>query len=592
MTAALPARLRDCMRSLPRPRVPHAIVPAALGLLLAAMATGCGGARHPAVVTAAPEPEAETGFVSSAHPLATEAGLEVLRRGGSAIDAAIAVQTMLGLVEPQSSGLAGGAILLHYDAATRRVDSYIGRERAPASASPAMFRDDDGTPLSTAQAMLSGRATGVPGVLPALELAHREHGRLAWAGLFDASIERALEGFPVSPRLHRHIAGDFAQASAPDVVRLFVRTDGTPLQVGDTFRNPAYADSVRAIARDGAAALQRGPLADAIVARVGQAPHPSGMTAQDLAHYEVEHGQALCRPLRATYTVCVPPPPSSGVGLLQLLLILDGTDIGERGPDDAQAWLQFGEASRLMYADRDHFVGDPDFVPVPVDGLLDPAYVASRRALIGPRAAAQAPVHGQPPGLPEAAADATREPGGTSHFVVVDRQGNAVSMTTTIESFFGSGRVVGGMLLNNQLTDFSWSPGGAAAANMIAPGKRPRSSMAPTLVFGRDGRLVGAIGSPGGNAILAYVGKTLVGRLYWGLPLQEAVDLPNLVARGNRFNGEAQRFAPQLRAELAALGVEVVPGSGEDSGLHGIWLQDGQLQGAADPRREGTYGQP
>ena len=591
MTAALPARLRDCMRSLPRPRVPHAIVPAALGLLLAAMATGCGGARHPAVVTAAPEPEAETGFVSSAHPLATEAGLEVLRRGGSAIDAAIAVQTMLGLVEPQSSGLAGGAILLHYDAATRRVDSYIGRERAPASASPAMFRDDDGTPLSTAQAMLSGRATGVPGVLPALELAHREHGRLAWAGLFDASIERALEGFPVSPRLHRHIAGDFAQASAPDVVRLFVRTDGTPLQVGDTFRNPAYADSVRAIARDGAAALQRGPLADAIVARVGRAPHPSGMTAQDLAHYEVEHGQALCRPLRAAYTVCVPPPPSSGVGLLQLLLILDGTDIAERGPDDAQAWLQFAEASRLMYADRDHFVGDPDFVPVPVDGLLDPGYVASRRALIGPRAAAQAPVHGQPPGLPEAAADATREPGGTSHFVVVDRQGNAVSMTTTIESFFGSGRVVGGMLLNNQLTDFSWSPGGAAA-NAIAPGKRPRSSMAPTLVFDRDGRLVGAIGSPGGNAILAYVGKTLVGRLYWDLPLQEAVDLPNLVARGNRFNGEAQRFAPKLRTELAALGVEVVPGSGEDSGLHGIWLQDGQMQGAADPRREGTYGQP
>lgn len=591
MTAALPARLRDCMRSLPRPRVPHAIVPAALGLLLAAMATGCGGARHPAVVTAAPEPEAETGFVSSAHPLATEAGLEVLRRGGSAIDAAIAVQTMLGLVEPQSSGLAGGAILLHYDAATRRVDSYIGRERAPASASPAMFRDDDGTPLSTAQAMLSGRATGVPGVLPALELAHREHGRLAWAGLFDASIERALEGFPVSPRLHRHIAGDFAQASAPDVVRLFVRTDGTPLQVGDTFRNPAYADSVRAIARDGAAALQRGPLADAIVARVGRAPHPSGMTAQDLAHYEVEHGQALCRPLRAAYTVCVPPPPSSGVGLLQLLLILDGTDIAERGPDDARAWLQFAEASRLMYADRDHFVGDPDFVPVPVDGLLDPGYVASRRALIGPRAAAQAPVHGQPSGRPEAAADATREPGGTSHFVVVDRQGNAVSMTTTIESFFGSGRVVGGMLLNNQLTDFSWSPGGAAA-NAIAPGKRPRSSMAPTLVFDRDGRLVVAIGSPGGNAILAYVGKTLVGRLYWDLPLQEAVDLPNLVARGNRFNGEAQRFAPKLRAELAALGVEVVPGSGEDSGLHGIWLQDGQVQGAADPRREGTYGRP
>lgn len=563
---------------------------AVLLLMLASTPAGCGGARNPALAASAPATPAGTGFVSSAHPLATEAGLEVLRRGGSAIDAAIAVQAMLGLVEPQSSGLAGGAILLHYDAATGRIDSYIGRERAPASAGPAMFRDEDGTALSDAQAMLSGRATGIPGVLPALERAHREHGRLPWSGLFDATIARAREGFPISPRLHRHIAGEFPQASAADVVRLFARADGTPLQVGDIFRNPAYADSVRAIARDGAAALQQGPLADAIAARVGQAPHPARMTRQDLAHYEVEHGPALCRPLRA-YVVCVPPPPSSGVGLLQLLLLLDGTDIARRGPDDAQAWLLFAEASRLMYADRDHFVGDPEFVPVPVDGLLDPGYLASRRALIGPRAAARAPVHGQPPAAAATAADATGEPGGTSHFVVIDRDGNAVSMTTTIESFFGSGRVVGGMLLNNQLTDFSWSPGGAAA-NAIAPGKRPRSSMSPAIVLDRDGRLVGAIGSPGGNAILAYVGKALVGRLYWDLPLQQAVDLPNLVARGERFNGEAQRFAPALHAELSALGVEVVPGSGEDSGLHGFWLQDGQLQGAADPRREGTYGQP
>lgn len=568
----------------------RATVAGILSLLLAIVA-GCGGARQPAVMATALDPQTGPGLVSSAHPLATEAGLEVLRRGGSAIDAAIAVQAMLGLVEPQSSGLAGGAILLHYDAASGEIDSYIGRERAPASASPAMFRNDDGSALTSAQAMLSGRATGVPGVLPALELAHREHGKLPWAGLFDAAVVRALEGFPVSPRLHQHIAGDFAQASAPDVVRLFARQDGTPLRVGDTFRNPAYADSVRTIARDGAAALQIGPLADAIVARVNQAPHPARMTGQDLARYQVEHGQALCRPLRTAYTICVPPPPSSGVGLLQLLLLLDGTDIATRGPDDAQAWLLFAEASRLMYADRDHFVGDPDFVPIPVDGLLDPAYVASRRALIGPRAATKAPVHGQPPVTHAPTADATSEPGGTSHLVVVDGDGNAVSMTTTIESFFGSGRVVGGMLLNNQLTDFSWSAGGAAA-NAIAPGKRPRSSMAPAIVLDRNGRLVGAIGSPGGNAILAYVGKTLVGRLYWDLPLQDAVDLPNLVARGERFNGEAQRFAPALRAELSALGVEVMPGSGEDSGLHGVWLQHGQLQGAADPRREGSHGRP
>lgn len=283
----------------------------------------------------------------------------------------------------------------------------------------------------------------------------------------------------------------------------------------------------------------------------------------------------------------MPPPPSSGVGLLQVMLLLDGTDIAARGPQDARAWLLFAEASRLMYADRDHYVGDPDFVAVPVDGLLDPAYLASRRALIGTRAAPVAPPHGQPPGAPPASDDASVEPGGTSHLVVVDRDGNAVSMTTTIESFFGSGRVVGGMLLNNQLTDFSWSPGGAAA-NAIAPGKRPRSSMAPVIVLDREGGFVAALGSPGGNAIPAYIAKTLIGALYWTLPLQQAVALPNLVARGERFNGEAASFAPALRAELSALGVEVVPGSGEDSGLHGALLRAGTLEGAADPRREGV----
>lgn len=555
-------------------------------MLLLALATSCGIAPAPAGARPTSGDRPGSGFVSSAHPLATEAGLDVLRRGGSAIDAAIAVQAMLGLVEPQSSGLAGGAILLHYDASTRRIDSYVGRERAPASAGPAMFTDDAGKPLTPAQAMLSGRATGVPGVLPALALAHRDHGRLAWSGLFDAATARAEQGVPVTPRLHRHIHGTFPQASAPDVVTLFARPDGTPLRTGDRLRNPAYADSLRLIARDGAAALEAGPLADAIVARVGQPPFAARMTADDLARPAAERGDALCRPLRA-YVVCVPPPPSSGVGLLQLMLILDGTDIAARGPDDPRAWLLFAEASRVMYADRDHYVGDPAFVDVPVDGLLDPAYVAGRRALVGARAATAVPRYGVPPGARVLQADATDEPGGTSHFVVVDRDGNAVSMTTTIESFFGSGRVVGGMLLNNQLTDFSWTPGGAAA-NAIAPGKRPRSSMSPVIVLDREGRFVGAIGSPGGNAIPAYVAKALVGHLYWRLTPQQAVDLPNLVARGDAFNGEAAAFAPGLRQALSELGVEVVPGSGEDSGLHGVFLHDGRLQGAADPRREGV----
>lgn len=556
-----------------------------VAMLLSALllAAGCASTRAPG---AAAQPAAPAGFVASAHPLATQAGLDVLRRGGSAVDAAIAVQAMLGLVEPQSSGLAGGAIVLHYDATTRRVDSYLGRERAPASATPAMFSDADGRPLSTAQAMLGGRATGVPGVLPALERAHRDHGRLPWASLFGAATTRAAEGFPVTPRLQRHIAGGFPQAAAPDVVALFAGPNGEPLRTGEVMRNPAYADSLRRVAEHGAAALQSGPLAEAIIARVAAPPLGATMTAADLAGNRVERGDALCRPLRE-WVLCVPPPPSSGVGLLQLMLLLDGTDIAARGPHDARAWLLFAEASRLMYADRDHYVGDPDFVAVPVDGLLDPAYLASRRALIGTRAAPVAPPHGQPPGAPPASDDASVEPGGTSHLVVVDRDGNAVSMTTTIESFFGSGRVVGGMLLNNQLTDFSWSPGGAAA-NAIAPGKRPRSSMSPVIVLDRDGGFVGALGSPGGNAIPAYIAKALVGALYWRLPLQRAVALPNLVARGARFNGEAGAFAPGLRRELSALGVEIVPGSGEDSGLHGALLRDGRLEGAADPRREGV----
>lgn len=341
----------------------------------------------------------DAGMVSSAHPLATEAGLEVLRRGGSAIDAAVAVQAMLGLVEPQSSGLLGGAIVLHYDAASGRVDSWIGRERAPAGAGPGMFSDADGRPLSRAEAMLSGRATGVPGALPALELAHAAHGTLEWSSLFESTARRAELGFAVTPRLHRHIAGRFPQASAPDVVALFAGPDGTPLRIGDTFRNPAYAASLRTIAARGADALRSGPLADQLAARVAAPPHAARMTPADLQAEVAERSDPICRPLRA-HVLCVAPPPASGVGLLQLMLLLDGTDIAARGPDDPQAWHLFAEASRLMYADRDHYVGDPRFADVPVQGLLDPDYLAARRALIGPRAAAGAPAHGRPPGAP------------------------------------------------------------------------------------------------------------------------------------------------------------------------------------------------
>lgn len=567
------------------PRALHGLL---VAVALSTLAACAGGARPPVVpsASAVPPAPATTGFVASAHPLATEAGLDVLRRGGSAIDAAVAVQAMLGLVEPQSSGLTGGAILLHYDATSGRVDSYIGRERAPASAGPGMFNDAEGRSLSRGDAMLSGHATGVPGTLPALAMAHAAHGRLAWSGLFGAAERRAEQGFAVTPRMHRHIAGTFPQASAPDVKAMFAREDGTQLQPGDTFRNPAYAESLRVVAARGAEALRTGPLADALIARLAEAPNGARVTAEDLQQQVAEHTAPICRPLRV-YTVCVPPPPASGVGLLQLMMILDGTDIADRGPDDPRAWLLFAEASRLAYADRDHYVGDPRFVDVPVDGLLAPDYISARRALIGAHAAARPPLHGEPGGAPWRGGDATDEPAGTSHLVVVDATGNAVSMTTTIESFFGSGRTVGGMFLNNQLTDFSWGDA-TGAANAIAPGKRPRSSMSPVIVLDQEGRLVGALGSPGGNAIPAYVAKTLVGWLYWKMPLQQAVALPNLVARGKNFNGEADAFAPGLREALSKLGVDIVAGSGEDSGLHGVEWRDGTLAGAADPRREGV----
>lgn len=531
-------------------------------------------------------------MVSAAHPLAVEAGLDVLRRGGSAADAAVAVQVMLGLVEPQSSGIGGGAIVMAYDARTRQVQTWIGRETAPAAASPAMLRDAAGKALPRGAAMLSGHATGVPGALAALDAAHRAHGRLPWPALFDTTIARAESGFAITPRLARHISGTFPQASAPDVAAYFRRDDGTPMQAGDTLRDPDYARTLRHIAREGAAAMHRGPLAEAIVARTRQVPHPGTMTVDDLAAYRLAESAPLCRPLRA-YVLCVPPPPASGVGLLQLMLLLDGTDIAERGPDDPQAWFLFAEASRLMYADRDRYVGDPAFVDVPIEGLLDPDYLDQRRRQIGLHAASAFEA-GIPPTGQARARDRTVEPAGTSHFVVVDAQGNAVSVTTTIESYFGSGRRAAGFFLNNQLTDFSWGDASdpLPAANAIEAGKRPRSSMSPLIVLDRDGRFVGALGSPGGNAIPAYIGKTLLGLLYWDMPLQQAIDLPNLVARGDRFNGEADAFSPQVRDALAARGVRIVPGTGEDSGLHGVFLLDGVLQGAADPRREGEARSP
>jgi gamma-glutamyltranspeptidase/glutathione hydrolase len=528
-------------------------------------------------------------MVAAANPLAVAAGVNVLRKGGSAIDAAVAVQAVLGLVEPQSSGLGGGAFMVYYDARTHTVTSYNGRETAPAAATPGLFLDDAGKPLGFKDAVVSGRATGVPGAVAMLAAAQREHGALPWSKLFGDAEGLAADGFVVSPRLSAELRYPSAESTQPDVIAYFTKPDGTKYQAGDTLKNPAYAAMLKRLAEQGPAGLYRGKVAAEIVARVHADPLPGGLSTADLAGYRPEVTPALCRPYRV-YVVCTAPDPAGGSALLEALGILADTDIDKRGPGDPEAWFELAQAERLMYADRDRYDGDPAFVKVPVDGLLDPAYLASRAALIGAEAGPP-PQAGDPPGAPKLASAQAFEPGGTSHMVIADARGDVLSMTTTVESLFGTGRMVEGFFLNNQLTDFSFSPvngQGEPVANAVASDKRPRSAMAPVIVMDRQGRFVAALGSPGGPAILAYNLKALVGVLDWKLSMQDAFALPNLVARGANFNAEADKFAPGVVDALAARGVHLVKGFGENSGLHGIAAVDGGLQGGADPRREGV----
>ena len=537
---------------------------------------------------------ADAPFVIAANPLAAQAGMNVLKRGGSAVDAAVAVQAMLSLVEPQSSGVGGGAFMTFFDARTGKIVVYDGREMAHAQATPGMFLEASGRPLPFNVAVVSGRATGVPGAVKMLGMAHDEHGKLPWRTLFGDAERAADEGFIVSPRLARMIHADFAENHQPDVIAYFSKPDGTLLSTGERLFNKPYADFLRRLAAQGPDALLSGSTAARIVARTHAGPLGGSMTMADLANYRPIKREPVCGPFRV-YLLCAPPPPSSGVGLVELMMILDQTDIATRQPTDPQAWFLFAEASRLMYADRDKYVGDPAFVKVPVAGLIDPSYVAERARLIG-ATAGPPPAAGVPREAMVAGADSTLEPTGTSHFIVRDAAGNVVSMTTTVESIFGTGRMVDGFFLNNQLTDFSFSPvdaQGRPVANAVAPGKRPRSSMVPTILLTRDGRFAGAIGSAGGNAILAYVAKSLVASLDWGATMQGALAAPNLVARGSNFNGEVTKFSPEILAGLRARGIDLRPGQGEDSGLTGVliregWAKDAPLDGAADPRREGV----
>ena len=551
-----------------------------------------------AAFAASPQPQATTisqtaaakPFAIAANPLATQAGFNVLKRGGSAVDAAVATQAMLSLVEPQSSGVGGGAFMTYFDARTGKITVYDGREVAPAQAVSTMFLEPTGKPLPFNAAVVSGRATGVPGAVKMLALAHQEHGKLPWSSLFGDAERAAAEGFIVSPRLEHMVLSNYAENDAPDVIAYFSQgPGGRMVNAGDRLRNPAYAEFLRRLAAQGPSALYAGSTAAKIVARTHAGPLAGSMTMADLANYKPIKRDPVCGTYRI-YKLCAPPPPASGVGLIELMQILSKTDIASRGPNDPQAWYLFAEASRLMYADRDAYVGDPAFVRVPTAGLIDPTYAAARARLIGP-AAGPPPAAGVPAGAMVAANDNTVEPTGTSHFIVRDAAGNVVSMTTTIESLFGTGRMVDGFFLNNQLTDFSFSPvdeRGRPVANAVAPGKRPRSSMVPTIVLSRDGKFAGAFGSAGGNAIIAYVAKNVVASVDWKEPMPKALAEPNLVARGPNFQGEVTKFSPQILEGLRQRGIDLAPGQGEDSGVTAVLIRDGAIDGAADPRREGV----
>ena len=543
--------------------------------------------------------------VAAANPLATEAGHQVLRAGGSALDAAIAVQMVLGLVEPQSSGIGGGAFLLHFDG--QKVTAHDGRETAPSGARADMFMDQ-GQPLPFADAVQSGHSVGVPGVVRMLEAAHRQHGRLPWTQLLAPAITLAEQGFQVSPRLHSLLQADVLLKKDPLALRFFYQADGQAWPVGHVLRNPEYGHVLRRIAESGSRALHEGSVAQAMVARTAQAPRPGTLSLQDLASYQPRMREALCFDHTAaarSYRLCGFPPPSSGqIAIGQILGLLGHTQA--QGPELAGGrpspdWLhRYTEASRLAFADRAQYVADPDFVSAPAGdwrSLLVPDYLRDRSQLIGNQAMKAAPA-GQPGGQSTSFAPMpTQTEYGTSHISVVDAQGRAVAMTTTIEAAFGSRRMVttdptrpGGFLLNNELTDFSLAPTdaqGRPIANRVEPGKRPRSSMSPTLVFDKaTGQLLMSGGSPGGAAIIHYTAKLLTGTLHWGLNAQQAIDLPNFGSLGGPTLLEAQRFDRSTVDALKARGHEVREME-MTSGLQAIERTHKGWFGGADPRREG-----
>ena len=554
---------------------------------------------------------ATQGFsVAAANPLATDAGYQVLKAGGSAVDAAIAVQMLLTLVEPQSSGIGGGAFLLHHDG--QKVEAYDGREVAPLAATDKLFLDAQGKPLPFMEGVLSGLSVGVPGTLSLLETAHKEHGKLPWATLMQPAIQLADQGFKISPRLHQALLAENDLINDTVAASYFYDAQRKPHPVGYVLKNPELAAVLRTIAAQGSQALKQGAVAQALVQKVRQHPtRPGSMTLQDLAQYKVKKREPLCfdhlvQTTGKTFQICGFPPPSSGaLAIGQILGILNNTPAGnmplQQGLPGSE-WLHFyTEAARLAFADRAQFVGDPDFVKAPGGNwktMLHPTYLQQRSRLIGEQSMKMAQA-GNPAEFQSAYAPMPhQEEYGTSHISVIDRYGNAVAMTTTIEAVFGSRLMVntgqgrqGGFLLNNELTDFSFAPTdakGVPIANRVEGGKRPRSSMSPTLVFEKDsGQLKMTGGSPGGAVIIHYTGKLLIGTLQWGLNTQQAINLPNFGSLNGPTVLEEKRFPENTLKALQARGHEVrempLP-----SGLQAIEVTPKGFFGGADPRREGV----
>ena len=543
-------------------------------------------------------------IVVAAEPEAAQAGMDILKRGGTAADAAVAVQTVLGLMEPQSSGLGGGAFMLYYDAKTGEITDYNGRETAPAAATPDLFIGADGKPLSFRDAVLSGRATGVPGAMHLLDRAQKDRGNQSWASLFTAATALAADGFRVTPRLGNYLQNvDFPQKHTADFVAYLGDGQGGYRKTGDILKNPAYAETLRAFAAERGDVFRKGPIAEAIVAKTREAPLAGGMTLNDLVGYQVKTsttapyatvggytGKPVCITYRV-YIVCSNNTPAGGIALLQGLKIAEAQPLAQWGVHDPRAWQVLIETERLMYADRDRYEADTPLFASQQDAYLNPDYLKGRSGLIKIGMANATPKAGVLP--MQVAQDKTLEPAGTSHFVIRDSYGNVLSMTTTVESYFGTGRMVGGFFLNNQLTDFSFSPqtaDGLPVANSVAGGKHPRSSMSPVIVFDRTGKtVIAAVGSPGGSAILSYNLKVLIAVLDWKLSMQDAINLPNVVSRGDSIRVERARMEPAVWDGLTAMGYTLTATNGEESGLNGILRQpDGGFDGGSDPRREGV----